>query len=152
MTDKGDIREHSASAVAAGVAKKTAILAGIGIAGAVAVQWTAWPGHPLLPVPVGVVFGAVLGLLNFRWLAYAVERVYLRKGTSSILANVAAAAINVLKLSTIFIVLFVVIKNQWVHLVGLVIGLTLSFGAILWQGFGLMASLKEQQERPGGER
>jgi len=152
MTDKDDLREHSANAVTAGVARKTAVLTGIGIAAVVAVQMTAWPGYPLWPVPLGVVFGAVLGLLNFRWLAYAVERVYLRKGTSSILANVAAAAINVLKLSAIFIVLFVVIKNQWVHLVGLVIGLTLSFGAILWQGYGLVASLKEQQERPGRER
>ncbi|NTW59950.1 MAG: ATP synthase subunit I [Nitrospirae bacterium] len=152
MTDKNDLREHSAKAVAAGVPRKTAVLAGIGIAAVVAVQMTAWPGYPLWPVPVGVVFGAVLGLINFRWLAYTVERVYLRKGTSSILANLAAAAINVLKLSVIFIVLFVVIKNQWVHLVGLVIGLTLSFGAILWQGYGLVAGLKEQQERTGGER
>jgi hypothetical protein len=152
MTDKDDLREHSAKAVTAGVARKTAVLAGIGITAVVAVQMTAWPSYPLWPVPVGVVFGAVLGLINFRWLAYTVEQVYLRKGTSSILANLAAAAINVLKLSVIFIVLFVVIKNQWVHLVGLVIGLTLSFGAILWQGYGLVASLKEQQERTGGER
>jgi len=116
------------------------------------VQKTAWPGYPLWPVPVGVVFGAVLGLFNFRWLAYAVERVYLRKGATGTLANVAAAVITVLKLSSIFIVLFVVIKNQWVHLVGLVLGLTLSFGAILWQGYGLVASLKGQQEQPDKER
>jgi hypothetical protein len=144
--------EHSASAVAAGVAKKTAVLAGIGIVAAIAVQMTAWPGYPLWPVPAGVVFGAALGLVNFRWLAYAVERVYLRQGTTGALANVAAVAINVLKLSTIFIVLFVVIKNQWVHLAGLVIGLTLSFGAIIWQGYGLLAGLKEQKEQQNGER
>jgi hypothetical protein len=144
--------EHSASAVATGVAKKTAVLAGIGIVAAVAVQMTAWPGYPLWPVPVGVVFGAAIGLVNFRWLAYAVERVYLRQGTTGALANVAAAAINVLKLSAIFIVLFVVIKNQWVHLAGLVIGLTLSFGAIIWQGYGLLAGLKEQKEQQNGER
>jgi hypothetical protein len=152
MTDKDDLREHSAKAVSAGVARKTAVLTCIGIVAVVAVQMTAWPGYPLWPVPVGVVFGAVLGLFNFRWLAYAVERVYLRKGATGALANVAAAVITVLKLSSIFIVLFVVIKNQWVHLVGLVIGLTLSFGAILWQGYGLVASLKEQQEQPGRER
>jgi hypothetical protein len=152
MTDKDDLREYSANAIAAGVARKTAVLTGIGIVAVVAVQMTAWPGHPLWPVPVGVVFGAALGLINFRWLAYAVERVYLRKGASGILANVAAAAINVLKLSAIFIVLFVVIKNQWVHLVGLVIGLTLCFGAILWQGYGLVAGLREHQERGDGER
>jgi hypothetical protein len=144
--------EHSANAVAAGVAKKTTVLTGIGIVAAVIVQMTAWPGYPLWPVPVGVVFGAAIGLVNFRWLAYAVERVYLRQGTTGVLANVAAAAINVLKLSAIFIVLFVVIKNQWVHLAGLVMGLTLSFGAIIWQGYGLLTGLKEQKEQQNGER
>ncbi len=143
MTGSGSIIEHSANAVATGVAKKTAVLAGAGVIAAAAIQKTVWPDHPLWPVSAGVVFGAALGVLNFRWLAYAVERVYLRQGTSSILANVAAAAINVLKLSAIFIVLFVVIKHQWVHLAGLVIGLTVCFGAILWQGYGLVAGLKE---------
>jgi hypothetical protein len=96
-------------------------------------------------VSAGVLSGAALGVINFRWLAYAVERVYLRQGTTGLLANVAAAAINVLKLSAIFIVLFVVIKNQWVHLAGLVIGLTICFGAILWQGYGLVAGLKQDR-------
>jgi hypothetical protein len=135
--------EHTAAAVAAGVAKKAAFLSVAGIIAAAAVQMTAWPGTAVWPVSAGVLFGAALGVLNFRWLAYAVERVYLRQGTTGLLANVAAAAINVLKLSAIFIVLFVVIRNQWVHLAGLVIGLTLCFGAILWQGYGLVAGLKE---------
>ena len=143
MADSAVPVEHTANAVAAGVAKKTAFLAVAGIIAAAAVQMTAWPGTAVWPVSAGVLFGAALGVLNFRWLAYAVERVYLRQGTTGLLANVAAAAINVLKLSAIFIVLFVVIRNQWVHLAGLVIGLTLSFGAILWQGYGLVAGLKE---------
>jgi len=137
--------EHSASAVAAGVAKKTAVLAVAGVGAVLAVQMTGWPGLPLWLIPTGVVFGAALGLANFRWLAYAVERVYLRQGTTSVLANVAAAVITVLKLSTIFIVLFVVIKKQWVHLAGLLIGLSLSFGAILWQGYGLMTGMAHHQ-------
>jgi len=144
MTGNQRILEHSASAVAAGVAKKTALLSVAGVVAAVAVQMTAWPGMPLWPVPAGVLFGAALGALNFRWLAYAVERVYLRQGATGLLANVAAVVINILKLSSIFIVLFVVIKNQWVHLAGLVIGLTLCFGAILWQGYGLVAGLKQE--------
>jgi len=113
---------------------------------------TVWPGQALWPVSAGVLFGAALGAVNFRWLAYAVERVYLRQGTTSLLSNVTAAAINLLKLSSIFIILFVVIKNQWVHLVGMVLGLTACFAAIMWQGYGLVAGLKEQQDRPGGER
>lgn len=125
-----------------GVAKKTAVLAGIGTIAAVAVQMTAWPGLSPWTVPAGVLIGGALGVLNFRWLAYAVERVYLRQGTSSLLANIAAAVVNVLKLSAIFVVLFVVIKNQWVHLSGLVLGLTFCFGAILWQGYGLLNGQK----------
>jgi len=145
MTGKVITVGHSAAAVATGVAKKTAVLTGVGIIAAVAVQMTAWPGLSPWTVPAGVLVGGSLGALNFRWLAYAVERVYLRQGQSSILANVAAAAVNVLKLSVIFVVLFVVIKNQWVHLVGLVLGLTFCFAAILWQGYGLVTGLKEDR-------
>lgn len=142
MTGKATTVEHSAVAVATGVAKKTAVLTGFGTIAAVAVQMTAWPGLSPWTIPAGVLVGGALGVLNFRWLAYAVERVYLRQGTSSLLASIAAAAMNVLKLSAIFIVLFVVIKNQWVHLAGLVLGLTFCFGAILWQGYGLLAGQK----------
>ena len=145
MTGKATTVEHSAAAVAWGVAKKTAVLTAVGTGAAVAVQMTAWPGLSPLTFPAGVLVGGSLGVLNFRWLAYAVERVYLRQGASSLLANVAAAVVNVLKLSAIFVVLFVVVKNQWVHIVGLVLGLTCCFGAILWQGFGLMTSLKQDR-------
>ena len=152
MTGSEPTSEHSAAAVAAGVAKKTGLLAAAAVIAAAAIQMTAWPGTGVLHVAAGVLFGAALGAVNFRWLAYAVERVYLRQGTTGPLANVAAAAITVLKLSAIFVILFVVIKNRWVHLIGLVIGLTACFAAVLWQGYGLVAGLKEQQERPGGEQ
>ncbi len=147
MTGKVNTVEHSATAVAIGVAKKTAVLTGFGIIAAVAVQMTAWPGLSPWTVPAGILVGGSLGVLNFRWLAYAVERVYLREGTPSVLANIAAAVVTVLKLSAIFVVLFVVIRNQWVHLAGLVLGLTFCFAAILWQGFGLMTGMKENQEQ-----
>jgi hypothetical protein len=149
MTGSERTSGHSAAAVAAGVAKKTGVLAVVSVVAAAAVQMTAWPGLAVLPVSAGIVFGAFLGAVNFRWLANAVERVYLRQGKTGPLANIAAAAINVLKLSAIFIILFMVIKNRWVHLIGLVIGLTACFVAVLWQGYGLVAGLKEQ---PGGER
>lgn len=145
MADSAAAVEHTANAVAMGVAKKAAVLTVAGLIAVAAVQMTAWPGTPLWPVSAGVLAGAALGVLNFRWLAYAVERVYLRQGTTGLLANVVAAVINVLKLSAIFIVLFVIIKNQWVHLAGLVTGLTLCFGAILWQGYGLVAGLKQDR-------
>jgi hypothetical protein len=145
MTANTATVEHSAAAVARGVAKKTAVLTGLGTIAAVAIQMTAWPGLSPWTIPAGALIGGALGVLNFRWLAYAVERVYLRQGATSLLANIAAAVINVLKLSVIFIVLFVVIKNQWVHLVGLVLGLSFCFAAILWQGYGLLTGQKDER-------
>jgi len=138
MTDKERQSLYTADAVVRGVLKKTALLTVAGIIAAAALQFTLQPGLPFWSVPGGVLFGSILGVLNFRWLAYAVERVYLHKNSTTILSNVAAAVINILKLSVIFIILFVVIQWKIVHLVGLVAGLSLCFLAILWQGFGVM--------------
>ena len=74
------------------------------------------------------------GFLNFRWLAIAVQRVYLRQGATPGISNLAAVIISILKLSIIFIILFVVIKWQLLHVFGLVAGLSLCFLAIIWQG------------------
>ncbi|HXY62010.1 MAG TPA: ATP synthase subunit I [Nitrospirota bacterium] len=89
-------------------------------------------------IPGSILFGGALGLLNFRWLAIAVERVYLRKGATAVLASLAAAIISVLKLALIFIILFVVMKWHLVHIFGLVGGLSLCFLAIVWEGATLM--------------
>ncbi len=89
-------------------------------------------------LPASILFGGALGLLNFRWLAIAVERVYLRKGATAIVSSMAAAVIGILKLALIFIILFVVMKWQLVHIFGLVGGLSLCFLAILWEGATLM--------------
>ncbi len=59
MADNAGLVEHTASAVAAGVAKKAAILTAAGIIAAAAVQMTAWPGTPLWPVSAGVLVGAL---------------------------------------------------------------------------------------------
>ena len=59
----------------------------------------------------------------------------------------AAAIIGVLKLAVIFIILFVVIKWQLVHIIGLVGGLSLCFLAILWEG----AAMMKQLLRNGGQ-
>jgi hypothetical protein len=89
-------------------------------------------------IPGSILFGGALGLLNFRWLAIAVERVYLRKGATAVLSSLAAAIISVLKLALIFIILFVVMKWHLVHIFGLVGGLSLCFLAIVWEGSTLM--------------
>ena len=95
-------------------------------------------------VPASILFGAALGLVNFQWLAVAVERIYLRKGATPGVSNVAAAIINILKLAAIFVVLFIVIKWQVLNVFGLVGGLSLCFLAILWQGLKLMKNVSAQ--------
>lgn len=138
---------QSAAIVVSGVVRKAAVITAVGLAGAIALQVTLWPGIPFWTVPAGVVFGSVLGVINFRWLAVAVERVYLRQGTTGALSQVAAAVITVLKLSTIFIVIFVAITWSLVNIIGLVAGLTFCFLAILWQGMTVMSG--EPEERKG---
>ena len=147
-TDNAATAAQSAHAVVRGVTKKTAILALAGAAGAAGLQSVLWPDLAFWVIPGGVLFGGILGAVNFRWLALAVERVYLREGSSGVLSTIAAVVINVLKLSAIFVVLFVVIKKDLVNIFGLVAGLSLCFLAILWQGFGVMAD----NAAPAGDR
>jgi ATP synthase protein I len=129
---------QSARAVVQGVTKKTTLLAIAGAVAAAGLQSVLWPSVPFWTVPAGVLFGSFLGAVNFRWLALAVERIYLRQGSTGALSSIAAVVINVLKLSAIFIVLFVVIKKNLMNIFGLVGGLSLCFLAIIWQGFGAM--------------
>ncbi|MDH4163209.1 MAG: hypothetical protein OEW15_11055 [Nitrospirota bacterium] len=138
MRDPDQHGEHSARTVVTGVTRKTALLTAAGAVAALALQLTIRPDLPVWVMPAGVTVGGALGAVNFRWLAYAVERVYLKQGSTSLLSNIAAAIISILKLSVIFIVLFIVIKWNVVHLLGLVSGLSLCFLAILWQGFGVL--------------
>ena len=91
--------------------------------------------------------GGILGLLNFRWLAVSVERVYLRQGATPGLSNLAAVIISLLKLSLIFIILFIVIRYQLLHVFGLVAGLSLCFLAIIWEGATLMKEVLHKGEQ-----
>lgn len=138
MTEEKKYQLETAGAVVKRVAKKTALLVVAAVA-AVLVLNVSWKPDPRWWfIPASVIFGAVLGLLNFRWLSVAVERVYLRKGTGAGAAQVAGIIIHILKLSAIFVILFVVIKWRLVNIFGLVAGLSLCFFAILWEGFGMM--------------
>ncbi len=89
-------------------------------------------------LPFSIIFGGILGLLNFRWLAVSVERLYLRKGSTPGVSSIVGLVISGLKLTVIFVVLFIVIRWQLVHIFGLVGGLSLCFLAILWEGVTLM--------------
>jgi hypothetical protein len=139
MTNQKTTLQESANAIVKSVAKKTALLAVLASAGSLLLGIAQGPGQRWWFLPGGVLFGASLGLINFRWLALSVERFYVRKGVSPVAAKVIGAVISFLKLSAIFIVLFVVIKWELLHLIGLVGGLSLSFVAIIWVGLTMMA-------------
>lgn len=138
MNDESGSSPSISRAITGKVLIKTSVLAGaaalLGLAYSLAVSPSAKPWS----LPAGILFGAVLGLLNFRWLAGAVERLYLRKGAHPAASITAAEIVHVLKLAAVFIILFLVIKYQIVHLLGLIIGLSLCFAAILWEGLMVM--------------
>ncbi len=138
MTDDARIRQEAVARIVKGVAKKTALIVLCAAAATTALALLQAADGRWWFLPVSVIAGGVLGLLNFRWLAVAVQRVYLRKGATPVVSNLAAVFISLLKLSVIFIILFIVIKWQLLHVFGLVGGLSLCFLAILWEGATLM--------------
>ena len=138
MTDDAEMSRQAVETVLRGVTKKTALIVSVAAAALLVYGVLRGAGQSWWFLPASVLSGGILGLLNFRWLAIAVQRVYLRKGATPALSNLAAAVINILKLSLIFIVLFIVIKWQVLHVFGLVAGLSLCFLAILWEGVTVM--------------
>lgn len=138
MSDVHSIRNQAVASIVAGVGKRTGKV--VSVAAVLALIYGllrgAGPGWWLFPA--SVIFGGALGLLNFRWLAITVERVYLRQGATAATSNLAAVVINILKLALIFIILFFVMKWRLLHVFGLVAGLSLCFAAILWEGVTLM--------------
>ena len=142
-TSETETRRQAVAGIVKGVAKKTSLIVLVAAVAALAYSLVVQAGERWWFVPLSILFGGVLGLLNFRWLAVAVERIYLRKGATPGVSNLAAAIIGVLKLSIIFIILFIVIKWQLLHVFGLVGGLSLCFLAILWEGATLMKKTLE---------
>ena len=138
MTDETRMGNPAVTAIVKGVAAKTALLVAAGTVAFLGYTFVRGADQRWWFLPVSVLFGGILGLLNFRWLAIAVERVYLRQGATAGLSNLAAVIISVLKLSVIFIVLFVVIETQFLNIFGLVAGLSFCFLAILWEGVVMM--------------
>lgn len=138
MTDETLVRKQAVAAIIKGVAKKTALIVSLAAVASLVFAFLRGVDQRWWFLPLSVLFGGLLGLLNFRWLAIAVERVYLRQGATPVVSNLAAVIISLLKLSLIFVILFVVIKLQLLHVFGMVAGLSLCFLAILWEGATLM--------------
>ncbi len=149
MIDDIQVRKQAVTAIIGGVAKKTALIVSVAVFAAAAFAGFRGTDLRWWYIPASILFGSVLGLLNFRWLAVAVERIYLRRGATPGLSNLAALIISVLKLSLIFIILFIVIKYQLVHVFGLVAGLSLCFLAIIWEGVALTKrTLMNNEKQP----
>jgi hypothetical protein len=134
MTDASQTPQQTVAAIVKGVARKTSLIVLIVASGVLLYSLMAPGGQQGWLVPVSILFGGALGLLNFRFLATSVERIYLRKGATSAVSTLAAAIITLLKLSLIFVILFVVIKWRLLHIFGVLGGLSLCFLAILWEG------------------
>src|ERR1700693_6135400 len=111
-TDETQLREQAVDAILTGVAKKTALIVSVASAGVVVFSVIQKTPQPWWFLSASVLFGGALGLLNFRWLALSVQRVYLRQGAGSAFSKLAAVVISILKLALIFFILFVVIKWQ----------------------------------------
>lgn len=144
MTDEIQARHEIVLSIIKSMTTKTALLVGIGVIAALAYTLTRSSGQ-WWSIPSGLLFGGSLGLLNFRWLAFAVERKLAKRIQSAGPANPALVLLNLLKLSAIFIVLFVVIKWQLVNIFGLVIGLTLSFLAVIWEGLTIISRMHQEE-------
>ena len=138
MSEETNMPDQAVGEILKGVTKKTLLLLTGALACTIAFNAVSGTGGNGWLLPLGMAFGAALGLLNFRWLTIAVERVYLKKGSTPAVSNFAAMIINLLKLTAIFIILFIIIKWQLLNVFGLVGGLSLCFLAILWQGLTLM--------------
>jgi len=145
--DETQIRQQAVDAILKGVARKTAVIVFVASACTVILALIRKTAQPWWFLPASVLFGGILGLLNFRWIAIAVQRVYLRKGATPVSSNLAAVIISMLKLSLIFIILFIVIKWQLLQVFGLVGGLSLSFLAILWEGATMMKQTLNTSEK-----
>lgn len=146
-TDETVLRKQAVDSILKGVTNKTALVGSLAAAGAVVFSLSQKTAQPWWFLSASVLFGGALGLLNFRWLALAVQRVYLRQGATPVGSNVAAMIISLLKLSLIFVILFIVIKWQLLHVFGLICGLSLCFLAILWEGFTMMHQTSKGSEQ-----
>ncbi len=141
------MRKQAVASIIKGVAKKTALIVSVATMAVLVYVVVLGKDQRWWFLPASVLFGGALGLLNFRWLAISVQRVYLRQGATAVGSNLAAVIISLLKLLLIFIILFIVIKWQLLQVFGLVGGLSLCFLAILWEGATMMKQTLRNGEK-----
>ncbi len=145
--DESVIQQQAVDAIIKGVVRKTVLMLSLAMAVVLVFTLVGNTGQPWWLLSASILFGGTLGLLNFRWLAIAVQRIYLRQGATAVSSNLAAVIISLLKLSLIFVILFIVIKWQLLHVIALVAGLSLCFLAILWEGATTMKQTLNSNEK-----
>ena len=138
MTEDNLQLRQTATGIVKRVTRKTILIVSIAVVISLLYQLVSKSAGPWWAVPASLAFGGALGLLNFRWLAVTVERVYVRQGVTATGANIAGGVINILKLAAIFVVLFIVIKWHIVNIIGLLVGLSLFFLTVVWEGLTVM--------------
>lgn len=143
-TDDSQAKHEIVLSIIKNVMLKTSLLMGMGAVGAAVYGLFAWK-PAWWSIGVAILFGASLGFLNFRWMAFAIERTLLKRVQHVEPLSPVEQLLNVLKLAAIFIVLFVVMKWQIIHAFGLVIGLSLCFLAIIWEGLTVMARVYREK-------
>lgn len=126
------------------VVKKTLLLL-IVVTGSAMFLLKRGSGEVWWSIPGGIVFGATLGVVNFRWLAKSVERYYLKTDQSAGVAKILGGLITFIKLTAIFVVLYIVIKWHVFNILALVLGLSISFVAIIWQGIASVGRAQHHQ-------
>jgi hypothetical protein len=145
MTDEAQTLHQTVLAVIRSVTRKGALMVGIAAGAALIFMLIRNIGPSWWFMPTSILFGGWLGLLNFRWLAFAVERKLIKRVAPSGSSTPARMLLNGIKLATVFIVLFVVIKWQLVHIFGMVVGLSLSFLAIIWEGLAMLGGAQNRK-------
>ena len=143
--DRDGALRHAAARIVNRVMSKTAILTIAAVVVVLVVGGLRAGSHGWWEVPAGILFGAALGLLNFRWLATTAERFYAKRGMTPGRGQIIGLLVSAFKLSAIFVVLFAVIRWKLLNIVAVVGGLSVCFLAILWEG--LMALTRG----PGGD-
>lgn len=144
MTENRDIHTLVLNIVR-GVAIKTALLTTLAAIFSVIILLLQG-GEGLWMFTAGLIIGGGLSVMNFRWLAFTVEWLYLKKNRQKADSGILRWPVTIIKLSAIFFILFILIKYKLVNLIALVIGLSLSFLAIMWEGFRVMSGIRGGSE------
>lgn len=91
-------------------------------------------------LPVSILTGGVLGLLNMKGLAWGVEGIF---GSAKISGPL--IAFSFFRLMLLMCIIFILIYYQLVHILGILIGFTVIFMVTLIEGFKYAKNLENKE-------